>query len=1044
MQIYPTLVVGIGGTGCKIAKRLKRTLKRQCDGDLHVRFLGIDTDLAEQEARNQHEDGLDHFVPIGGQPVHLNPGDAAFKPIMDWLPVDKQGKPKVDLSSLGRGQGAGGHRLLGRFAYNYFAPPQFQAIERTIADLIDLAQNPLPLGDRSVHFSYKPGLAVYFISSLVGGTGSGAFLDVIATIHELTDRALHDQQRFFKGYFLLPSVFDFRSIRSQGATHQATAYACLKDLDLLLTRPGDQELNSFWFLDQPQPFILKEGLLDNAFLVDRFSGVGALTSDDEVYSLVATHLFAAIGTPAGAHCSSVENNCDRFATADPEGGMNHYSAFGLAGLDYSQSLLRCYCASSLAVAAIDSLLGEDMPDEAAQADAAAFLQQVGLSGGRNCRVGQFISGDSARFFHRSEDDVDAVRPADLERELAKGYQDFRAALDTGSVRSTLQQNYRNQLLSRPDTARADVRPGQAAPVQPQMWRHRVGVHLEETVRKSGLRAGLRVARAMRGGLEGSYQDFETGLGDLRNNAQSAKTAFDDALERLRRITPAVAIFRRGETRQLRKEAAHRRNELVSADVAVAAGELGTRAFNDDTDGVIPGLGRAISQLEQVTAVLQSVRAELAEGANAIQTDREDAQSELDAVESSKLLYDVLPGHAFPQFMVNHLPDKTGELVAAVLQGKSALRLLEDLKPEESGAAVKSRLLHQAEALCAEATDRHVLEVITDGAAQPEERRTRIARYLGDAASRLSSFAPVERRPGTGATYDFCVALYNPPADTQLNDAFKDAASLVARHLQVPVETVPGSGDNSRILLTRMQHGYALNSAAFMELDRWRSAYESLKERDNFLDVDRRWSRFAGPGQKQAGAARDRIFTLGLAFGLITQQGDLYYSNFKPALVTHDARKADTRDQYDVDIDRVQTAISEAKNPVEWFAALTRGPSQNPTIPVQFGGSLGSDTRFEQRDRIGQGREQSFQAFAHDEGEDYRDVADAIAAVVEAYAHERGRAAVREELAWYREALQQKRSTSAQLRDQLQREIDLVAELDSELAEDGRFDLPMSR
>ncbi|HLV81389.1 MAG TPA: tubulin-like doman-containing protein, partial [Chthonomonadaceae bacterium] len=282
IAVYPTMVVGLGGTGCKIAKRLKRTLNAEGVAALNIKFVGIDTDLAESSARNEAELPLDRFITIGGQPVHFDPNDRSNEPLLSWLPTDDSGKMLVGASNLGAGQGAGGHRLMGRFAYNYFAPNQFINLQQTIDQLLDLGVNPLAQQWEGIQFKYLPGMAVYVIGSLVGGTGSGIFLDTLATLHHLTGRALADRTRFFSGLFLLPSVFDYRAIGSQSYDHSATAYACLKDLDLLLER-DDPDLHSFWFYNEPRPYTPTQRLLDSCYLVDRYSGSGALMTDEDVY-----------------------------------------------------------------------------------------------------------------------------------------------------------------------------------------------------------------------------------------------------------------------------------------------------------------------------------------------------------------------------------------------------------------------------------------------------------------------------------------------------------------------------------------------------------------------------------------------------------------------------------------------------------------------------------------------------------------------------------------------------------------------------------------
>jgi hypothetical protein len=238
----------------------------------------------------------------------------------------------------------------------------------------------------------------------------------------------------------------------------------------------------------------------------------------------------------------------------------------------------------------------------------------------------------------------------------------------------------------------------------------------------------------------------------------------------------------------------------------------------------------------------------------------------------------------------------------------------------------------------------------------------------------------------------------------------------------------------------MQHGIPLNFKAFPQLERWMEAYEHLRKRNPYLDVDKRWVRLPGPGQRDTGGGREKLFTLGMAYGLIAKQGDFFYVNFERALLRHDPKAATEREQYEVDLEAVERKIHESGSPLDWFAVITQGPSSAPTIPAQFGKGLGTKRQHEARDRIAQGRANALNAFANNEGEDYADVATAIAAVMDAYAEEHGRANVRQELTWYRDSLEAERAKASGRENSYQQEIDRIDELLATLQAEGTFGL----
>ena len=1044
ISVYPTMIVGLGGTGCKIAKRLKRTLNAEGESAMNIRFVGIDTDLVENSARSEAELPLDRFITIGGQPVHFDAKDHNNRPMLHWLPTDDTGQLLVGTADLGAGQGAGGHRLVGRFAYNYFAPDQFVNLQQTMDQLLDLGNNPLEHHWAGTPFKYIPGLAIYVVGSLVGGTGSGSFVDALVTLHTLAEKALMDRKRLFTGVFLLPDVFDYCAIGSQSYDHMATAYSCLKDLDLLLTT-DDPELRTFWYYNQPEPTLLKERLLDTCYLVDRYSGSGALLRADDVYDFVATHLFAAIGTPLGATARSVENNSHKTGVTDEAGGRCSYSSFGLVGMDYSQELLRRYCADRLAVDAIDLSLGADLPETQIETDATGYLAQLGLSGGRESRAASFLAGRVGDTFVKRPESMEDEPVTELYDGLSQGFQEFTRALENGNLRAELQKNYRDHLLSSPDSGRkVELMPGEVAPAEPQMWRYRISAHIDETVRRVGLKAGKQLSMAFLAALERSFQDLESGLTDVRNNVQTAQATFNDSLAAVRAISPMVQLFHKQAAREAKRRAALARNALVKARVHAEAAELARSVYNDDTNGLIPLVSRTISQMDQLLEALATVRQTLDKQASNIVTGSRENASALAAPDRSCLLYDVLPGHAFPQLYAA-LSDRRRQLLDRLLDEKSSLHLLDQVVEEKNKAEALAVIFRDAGAdLFPELADRHILDVITDGVSDPQERVDRLKKYLRDVTPKLRPHAPSLTRRGEAQTYDYCVVMYPQHHDEALNQAFQSAAEETVREANVTVQVVATEGANNRIVMTYMQHGIPLNTTAFPRLENWMRAYEHLRPRNQYLDVDRRWRKLPGPGQHPGGAAREKLFTLGVAYGLIAKQGDFFYVNFERGLLSYDKEARSERDQYEVDLSKVQQAIQSSASPLEWFPHITQGPSAVDTIPAHYGSGLGKRDRREARDRIAQGREQAMSCFTEDEGEDYQDVADGIAAVLEGYTSERGRANVREELTWYRDEIAASREKSTGLGDQYQKEINLIDELLATLDQEGRFELPVGK
>ena len=571
-----------------------------------------------------------------------------------------------------------------------------------------------------------------------------------------------------------------------------------------------------------------------------------------------------------------------------------------------------------------------------------------------------------------------------------------------------------------------------------MWRYQLTTRVEAEIRERGLRAGKRVAEALAAQLEQSYSDFEAGMGDVRANVQTAQAAFSDALAAVHALTPAVQLFRPQVAREAKHDAVRARNGLIQARLRAEACELGRRVFNDDTLGVKRLVSGLVLQIQQVLETLETVRRTLEKRAGSLESGSHEGADMVGAPDRSVLLYDVIPGRDFPARYAAY-SDRRQQMRALALGEHSALRLLEPVREDNKAEAMAARLSQQAGTLFPELDDQHILEVLAEGAAEPHARQERIKDSLRRVLPNLSTNIPIINRPGQARTYDYAVVLYPRSGDDALDAAFQQAAEEAVREAELVANLVPTAGPNNRIVITYMQHGIPLNARSFGQLERWRDAYEDLRPRNPYLDVDKRWSKHSGPGQRQRGDRREQIWTLGVAYGLLAKQGDFFYANIASALQRFDKSGATEREQHEVDLTKTAAAIHASKDPLGWFALITHGPSAMDTIPVHEGGALGGKSRRDARDRIGQGRAAAMQAFLNDDGEDYADVADAIAAILEAYAEERGRANVRRELTWYRDALEAA-PKSSDLDAQYQTEVNQLNALVETLDRDGAFGL----
>lgn len=221
------LIVGLGGTGGKVIRQLRKTILRSKDADgkspseAHFEFLYVDTSTDELEkkeewkvlgtevdlARSQYLINTASTV----QPVLSDPG--SFPGLKDWI-EPREVFDFVNASTAGAAQ----RRKLGRVVFAQNAPRFVRAVEDRLSILESASGS-------------KKGAVIHIVCGLAGGTGSGSIVDAVAQIrHKCTD---HDLYRILI-YAVLPEKHSRRVKDVAGfSTYYANGYAALFELNAL-------------------------------------------------------------------------------------------------------------------------------------------------------------------------------------------------------------------------------------------------------------------------------------------------------------------------------------------------------------------------------------------------------------------------------------------------------------------------------------------------------------------------------------------------------------------------------------------------------------------------------------------------------------------------------------------------------------------------------------------------------------------------------------------------------------------------------------------
>jgi hypothetical protein len=356
-DILPTLIVGLGGTGYQIIKRLKQLFsKRYGNKKLPVRYLLIDTDL-----KSFLDDSIEN-----NEKCQLRFGDgikntlewAYNNPNFDWMPKNPKITPDFFTST---DQGAGLMRPIGRLYLCKNAKLTYDILQTAKNDLVDLHKVLTDMGD-----SYLENIdrhKVYIVGSLAGGTGCGTFLDVAVMLSKIFNR---DTTNII-GLFTLESCYDDKLASDLDAQNRSKAncYAALKELEFYMSSITDQEDEKYNFkYSNIGEIKLDRKLLDVCYLIENRNEMGGvLTNIEDIYDLCSLQLFQEIGTTLG---SQLRADYANFICKDKDPVLKrdrHFSTFSSSSMEFPIDNLKKYCAYKLAYEIFDKLGRENTCDE---------------------------------------------------------------------------------------------------------------------------------------------------------------------------------------------------------------------------------------------------------------------------------------------------------------------------------------------------------------------------------------------------------------------------------------------------------------------------------------------------------------------------------------------------------------------------------------------------------------------------------------------------------------------------------------------------------
>jgi tubulin-like protein/putative oligomerization/nucleic acid binding protein len=358
---FPTLVIGIGGTGKSIMLDVRQRLSARFGSyrDLKtIGFLAFDTDDAIDEESSSKDPLAEALAFSASEHVHLTVSDTKMADIREnlhthhpalanWLEKESLVHPSVVA-------GAGQIRQIGRLALLANIDKVVPAINDAVNNITsaDSRRSTLEylksVGAEGIEIREKP-LRIFTVCSLIGGTGSGMFIDMGYLLREDTVKAMMAGQRpISTGIFAVPLAGRTRS----GVDTRASAYAALRELNHY------SDNTSRYRVEYPdgRSFESHEPPYDFSFLVSTQSGRSTLDGPRALVSMVGRRIMLEATSEFSQKIASNRDNIRKhLAAADERGCNQNYFTFGLSSIEIPLRNFSTACGARFLADTIDEM-----------------------------------------------------------------------------------------------------------------------------------------------------------------------------------------------------------------------------------------------------------------------------------------------------------------------------------------------------------------------------------------------------------------------------------------------------------------------------------------------------------------------------------------------------------------------------------------------------------------------------------------------------------------------------------------------------------------
>ena len=346
----PTLFVGVGGTGCKIIKKVADLCAPK--EKENINFLCLDTNVNDLSSIANGKSKIYWVQTSNTQTVgsYLDYDEEARK---KWFPKNAVMYDKTV------SEGAGQVRAISRLALNStIKTGKIRPLYESIDDLF-----------RKTGKEMKQAMRVVIASTASGGTGSGIILPLCMFIRDYVKEKYPNTSLIVRSLLLLPetldSVIDSQTERDSQARN---AYATVKELNAFMMKGSgfidlDEDLKQFSDMhvnvsvagsDRQKPLALLP--MDFCFLMDgQDAEDSTMISVGQYIEQAAQALYEQNIGPMQKQAFSVEDNIIKEMTKPGNYGRNRFGGIGAGVIRYPYEKIADYVAYDLAM---DSIGGE--------------------------------------------------------------------------------------------------------------------------------------------------------------------------------------------------------------------------------------------------------------------------------------------------------------------------------------------------------------------------------------------------------------------------------------------------------------------------------------------------------------------------------------------------------------------------------------------------------------------------------------------------------------------------------------------------------------